>query len=384
MRRHQAINGGVGATATLAMATTISIQLAALAAAALRPTTTAVPAVYVFGDSLLDVGNNNYLPGADVPRANMPYYGVDFPGGARPTGRFSNGYNVADLVAKAMGFKKSPPAYLSLSRRSGRRHRLVARGIGGVNYASGGAGILDSTFAGKNIPLSKQVRNFDATKAQMVLKLGATTAKHLLSKSLFLIAIGTNDMAAFATSLAKNGQMQSHAVVAAFYSDLISNYSATITGLYGMGARKFAVINVGRIGCAPIERLQSPTGACDDGGFDDALRSLLASLGSGDDHRLDGLTYSLGDLYGLMRAIIADPPAAGFADVDSACCGGGRLGAQSVCGQPNSTLCGDRRYHLFWDYGHPTQRGAEVIASAVYDGPEQFTTPVNFEQLVRA
>jgi hypothetical protein len=73
------------------------------------------------------------------------------------------------------------------------------------------------------------VRNFDATKAQMVLKLGATTAKHLLSKSLFLIAIGTNDMAAFATSLANNGQMQSHAVVAAFYSDLISNYSATIT-----------------------------------------------------------------------------------------------------------------------------------------------------------
>jgi hypothetical protein len=100
MRRHQAINGGVGAAAvTLAMATTISIQLAALAGAvAIRPTTTAVPAVYVFGDSLLDVGNNNYLPGADVPRANMPYYGVDFPGGARPTGRFSNGYNVADLV----------------------------------------------------------------------------------------------------------------------------------------------------------------------------------------------------------------------------------------------------------------------------------------------
>ena len=112
-----------------------------------------------------------------------------------------------------------------------------------------------------------------------------------------------------------------------------------------MGARKFAVINVGRIGCAPIERLQSPTGACDAGadalasGFDDALRSLLYSLAAGD-HRLDGLTYSLGDLYGLMRAIIADPPAAGFADVDSACCGGGRLGAQSVCGQPNSTLCG--------------------------------------------
>lgn len=63
----------------------------------------------------------------------------------------------------------------------------------------------------------------------MVLKLGATTAKHLLSKSLFLIAIGTNDMAAFAAASANNGQMQSHGAVAAFYSDLISNFSATIT-----------------------------------------------------------------------------------------------------------------------------------------------------------
>lgn len=53
-------------------------------------------AMYVFGDSTLDVGNNNYLTGADVPRANRPYYGVDFPG--FPTGRFSNGANTADFV----------------------------------------------------------------------------------------------------------------------------------------------------------------------------------------------------------------------------------------------------------------------------------------------
>jgi hypothetical protein len=53
-------------------------------------------AMYVFGDSTLDVGNNNYLPGAGVPRANRPYYGIDFPG--FPTGRFSNGGNTADFI----------------------------------------------------------------------------------------------------------------------------------------------------------------------------------------------------------------------------------------------------------------------------------------------
>ena len=55
-----------------------------------------VPAMYVFGDSTLDVGNNNYLTGEGVPRADKPYYGIDLPGSGKPTGRFSNGYNTAD------------------------------------------------------------------------------------------------------------------------------------------------------------------------------------------------------------------------------------------------------------------------------------------------
>jgi hypothetical protein len=52
----------------------------------------------MFGDSMLDVGNNNHLPGEEVPGADKPYYGVDLPGSGKPTGRLSNGYNVADFV----------------------------------------------------------------------------------------------------------------------------------------------------------------------------------------------------------------------------------------------------------------------------------------------
>lgn len=58
-----------------------------------------VPAIYVFGDSTADVGNNNYLPGNAVPRANFPHNGIDFPT-SRPTGRFSNGYNGIDFLGK--------------------------------------------------------------------------------------------------------------------------------------------------------------------------------------------------------------------------------------------------------------------------------------------
>lgn len=56
-----------------------------------------VPAAFVFGDSTVDVGNNNCLNVTAAARANYPQYGIDFPG-SKPTGRFSNGFNTADLL----------------------------------------------------------------------------------------------------------------------------------------------------------------------------------------------------------------------------------------------------------------------------------------------
>lgn len=53
-------------------------------------------AFFVFGDSLVDSGNNNYL--ATSARADSPPYGVDYPT-RRPTGRFSNGYNIPDFIS---------------------------------------------------------------------------------------------------------------------------------------------------------------------------------------------------------------------------------------------------------------------------------------------
>jgi hypothetical protein len=85
----------------------VGLVVAAFAGAAVGAGSAArlVPAMYVLGDSTLDVGNNNHLPGKDVPRANVPFYGVDFPGGPVATGRFSNGYNVADFIGMYL-----PPA----------------------------------------------------------------------------------------------------------------------------------------------------------------------------------------------------------------------------------------------------------------------------------
>ena len=155
--------------------------------------------------------------------------------------------------------------------------------------------------------------------------------------------------------------------------------------LYSMGARKFAVINVWTLGCVPAVRVLSPAGACSAllnqlaAGFNDALGTLLAGLAP----RLPGLAYSLADFFGFTRDALADPQAFGYTDVAAACCGSGRLGGEGECLR-NSTLCGDRDQHLFWDRAHPSQRAAFLAAQAFYDGPAKYTTPINFMQLAQS
>lgn len=58
-------------------------------------------AFFVFGDSLVDSGNNNYL--ATTARADSPPYGIDHPS-HRPTGRFSNGLNIPDIISYVSHF----------------------------------------------------------------------------------------------------------------------------------------------------------------------------------------------------------------------------------------------------------------------------------------
>lgn len=53
-----------------------------------------VPAMFSFGDSLIDVGNNNFL--SSIAKANYYPYGIDFRGG--PSGRFTNGRTVVDML----------------------------------------------------------------------------------------------------------------------------------------------------------------------------------------------------------------------------------------------------------------------------------------------
>lgn len=54
-----------------------------------------VPAIITFGDSVVDVGNNDYIP--TVFKADYPPYGRDF-ANHMPTGRFCNGKLATDIT----------------------------------------------------------------------------------------------------------------------------------------------------------------------------------------------------------------------------------------------------------------------------------------------
>eukprot|EP00253_Pinus_taeda_P025137 PITA_25137 len=90
-----------------------------------------VPAIFIFGDSLADAGTNNFIANT-TDKANFPPYGETF--FHRPTGRFSNGRTAYDFIAAQLRLPFQPP-YLNPQSNFSQ----------GINFASAGSGILDST-----------------------------------------------------------------------------------------------------------------------------------------------------------------------------------------------------------------------------------------------
>ncbi|KAF2574439.1 hypothetical protein F2Q70_00001068 [Brassica cretica] len=91
-----------------------------------------VPCYFIFGDSTFDSGNNNNLQ--SKAKVNYSPYGIDFPGG--PTGRFTNGRTIADVIGELSGFEDFIPPCAGASPKQAHT---------GMNYASGGGGLRKET-----------------------------------------------------------------------------------------------------------------------------------------------------------------------------------------------------------------------------------------------
>ncbi|KAE8688493.1 GDSL esterase/lipase [Hibiscus syriacus] len=139
---------------------------------------------FVFGDSLVDNGNNNYL--ATTARADAYPYGIDYLT-HRATGRFSNGLNIPDLISEQIGSEPTLP-YLSPELTG---QRLLV----GANFASAGIGILNDTGVQfvNMIRIYQQLQYFRQYQERVSALIGPQQTQRLVNQALVLMTLGGND-----------------------------------------------------------------------------------------------------------------------------------------------------------------------------------------------
>uniref|UniRef100_A0A0D9X2P4 GDSL esterase/lipase n=1 Tax=Leersia perrieri TaxID=77586 RepID=A0A0D9X2P4_9ORYZ len=270
-------------------------------------------ASFIFGDSLVDAGNNNFIP--SLSKANMTPNGIDFAAsGGMPTGRFTNGRTIADIIGEMLGQTDYSPPFLAPNTTGGAL-------LNGVNYASGGAGILNGTgriFVNR-IGMDLQVDYFNITRKQLDDLLGKAKAKEFLKKNaIFSVTVGSNDF--------------------------LNNY---LMPVLSAGTRK-TINRVGENECVKLPNQLASK-------YNGRLRELLIQLNS-------------------------ELP--GFETASMACCGnGGSYDGMVPCG-PASSMCSNRKSHVFWDPYHPSEAANLVMAKYIVDGDSKYISPMNLRKLL--
>ncbi|XP_050379962.1 GDSL esterase/lipase 7-like [Argentina anserina] len=329
------------------------------------------PAIYVFGDSLFDSGNNNFL--LTLAKANFLPYGVNFVKGA--TGRFTNGKTLVDFIAEFLGLPFAPP-YLSI------RNSTI---LTGMNYASGSCGILPESGSrlGKCLNLKEQMDLFEKT---VKLDLPGLINKpddiaEYLSKSIILVSVGNND---FLNNYLQPKLYDSSKKYSPpqFVQLLMDNLSHHLERLYNLGARKIVMFEIGPLGCIPsIAKTQNHTGDCVEETnqlasiFNDRLRETLENL----TFTLQGSLFVLGRANEIGYDAITSPLKYGLEDGSNPCCI--CLNNASSC-IPLAKPCLQSNTHFFWDAFHLTESANSVIATGCFNG-STLCTPLNIMKLVQ-
>ncbi|XP_027162919.1 GDSL esterase/lipase 1-like [Coffea eugenioides] len=325
-----------------------------------------IAGLFVFGDSLIDPGNNNYINTSRDAQANFPPYGVSF--FKYPSGRFCDGRVIPDFIAEYAKLPFIPP-YLQI----GYRYQLAY----GANFASGGAGALVEPFSGLVIDLKKQLWYFNQAEKQLRSNLGKGGAERIVSNSVYLFSIGAND---YSSDKPKD-----------YVAMVVGNITAALEVIYKKGGRKFGVVNMPPIGCLPLFRAADlaagGTGECN--GQITALAKLHNVLLSQKlkhlQKQLKGFRYSYFDIFTTAVEMFDNPSKYGFKEVKSACCGSGPFRGARSCGGRGGfkeyELCDNPQDYFFFDSNHPTQAANQQLAELMWAGPSNITWPHNLKSL---
>ncbi|XP_062086815.1 GDSL esterase/lipase 1-like [Humulus lupulus] len=340
-----------------------------------QPSKDVIASLFVFGDSLFDAGNNNYINTSG--QANYYPYGETF--FKYPSGRFCDGRIIPDFIAEYAKLPFIPP-YLYPGNHNFKY---------GVNFASAGSGALTETRQGIAIDLKTQLDYFKNVSNQLKQQMGYADAKILLSKAVYIFSVGSND---YSFPFDTNTTILDSYTTEQYVGMVIGNITEVIQEIYKIGGRKFGFLSLGRLGCSPSGRVLEGghSGAC----FEKLtpfvklhnrqLSMLLKELYT----KLKGFKYSLVDFYSFAEERINHPSKYGFKEGKVACCGSGPYRGHASCGgrrgEKEYELCENVTDYVFFDFAHPTEKVNGQFATEAWSGKPGFSGTYNLKALFKS
>ncbi|CAN7030845.1 hypothetical protein BRARA_H00679 [Brassica rapa] len=331
-------------------------------------------AFLVFGDSLVDNGNNDFL--VTTARADNYPYGIDFPTHL-PTGRFSNGLNIPDLISEHLG-QASPLPYLSPMLK---KDKLLI----GANFASAGIGILNDTGIQflNIIRITKQLEYLEQYKVRVSGLVGEEEMERLVNGALVLITLGGNDFVNNYYLVPFSARSRQFSLPD-YVVYVVSEYRKVLRKMYDLGARRVLVTGTGPMGCVPAELAQrSRTGECSTelqraaSLFNPQLVQMINDL----NNEVGSSAFIAANTQQMHMDFISDPQAYGFVTSKVACCGQGPYNGIGLC-TPLSNLCPNRDLFAFWDPFHPSEKASRIIAQQILNGSPEYMHPMNLSTIL--
>ncbi|KAK6931584.1 GDSL lipase/esterase [Dillenia turbinata] len=328
-------------------------------------------AIFAFGDSIFDPGNNHYNKNCTA-QADFPPYGINF--FHKPTGRFTNGRLVVDFIAQFMGLELQKPFMEALGEFS--NGSIKSYPSNGINFASAGSGVVRDTNADWVVtPIQDQLKQFQ----ELVLK--NQIDKTTIPKSLFLFESGSNDIFNYLLALQPPELNPTE-----FVQAMIAQVGIFVDQIHKLGARRIAIFSLGPVGCIPA-RMLLPEGRTDRclGKMNRMIKDYnlgLETLVNDIPKKYPGAFAVYGAVYNIVQNFRAYPDRYAFLDATNACCGDGPLRGLVQCGKEGYKLCSNPDRYLFWDYFHPSEHTYHLISKALWGGGQSQIRPINLKTLL--
>ncbi|CAN6286095.1 unnamed protein product [Urochloa humidicola] len=327
-----------------------------------------VTAVIVFGDSIVDPGNNNGL--ATLIKANHPPYGKDF-FNHEATGRYSNGFIPTDLIAQGLGVKQLLPAYVGADLSP---EDLVT----GVSFASGATGFDPLTpVVVSVISLEQQLGYYDEYRRRLAAAAGGEEeAERIVAGALFVVCAGTDDVAnTYFTTPFRSVEYD----IPSYVELLVGGAEAFLRNVSARGASKIGFVGMPPVGCVPSQRTLG-------GGlrreceprrnqaarlYNARIQDMIAGLNA---HPGFPTLVVFLDIYRILDQLMERGADYGFSETTRGCCGTGTIEVTGLCDARFVSVCDDVSAHVFFDSYHPTERAYRIIVNDIFDNYIQVLT----------